>query len=152
MGLEVEIKDSGATSLAKRLSDLGQELTIGLHEDTPAYPDGTPVATVGSANEFGTDTLPQRSWLRGWVDSGGENKVGDTGQAQIVEVVDGAAPDTVSVKVGEMSVKGITERIEGGIFPPLSPTTLANPARVGGDTPLMDTEHMVDNIAWEPSS
>lgn len=43
-------------------------VTIGLHEGAGDYPDGTSVVEVGLWNEFGTRTIPERSWLRSAID------------------------------------------------------------------------------------
>lgn len=149
MGVDVEVTDRGADRLEASLKGLSQELTVGIHEGAPAYPDGTPVASVGAAHEFGTSTIPQRSFLRAWSDSGGQSVIANVGTTQIGKVVDGAAAATVTAEVGQASVKGITERMDRGIFPPLSPATLANPNRNPDPTPLEDTLRLRDSITFE---
>ena len=40
-------------------------ITVGVHADAHDYPDGTSSADVAMWNEYGTDTIPARYWLRG---------------------------------------------------------------------------------------
>jgi hypothetical protein len=138
VGVDVEVRDSGSTGLMRRLEGLAGSVTIGVHEDAGAYPDGTPVATVGAAHEFGGG-VPQRSWLRGYLDDGGTGELGEVAQASIGEVVDGDAPDTVVVSVGEAGVDGIVARMNRGI------------AGEGGEPSrtLQDTGKLRDSIAFE---
>ena len=142
MGVEVTVKDSGATGLEARLAELSQSVTVGVHEDAGTYPDGTHVAVVGAAQEFGTDKIPARSWLRGWVASGGQSVIANVGQDQIGEVVDGAKPDSVSEKIGAASVKGIVSRMDRGI------------TGAGGEEArdLQDTGRLVESITFEVES
>jgi hypothetical protein len=80
--------------------------------------------------------------LRGFVDGGGKNEIGDAGQEQIGEVVDGASPASVGAEIGEVSVEGVVKRIKQGIRPEL--------ADGSGRTPLDKTGHLIDSIAWRP--
>jgi hypothetical protein len=138
MGVSVEVKDSGATGLVAHLEGLGQAVTIGVHEGAGNYPDGTPVTVVGARHEFG-DGVDERSWLRGYLDAGGTAELADAAQGQIGEVVDGADPDTVGEKVGEVAVAGIVARMDRGI-----PGAAGGPAR-----DLQDTGQLVDSITYE---
>jgi hypothetical protein len=139
MPVELEVKDTGSTSLAKRLGALTQTITIGIHEDAGSYPDGTPVAVVGAAQEFGTPTTPARSWLRGWLDSGGQSVIANTAQQQISKVVDGDAPASVGAELGGASVKGIVDRMDRGI------------SGAGGEPArdLRDTGRLIEAIEFE---
>jgi len=139
MPVETEVRDTGATGILARLGALDLEVTIGIHESAGTYPNGTPVAAVGAAQEFGTPTTPARSWQRGWLDSGGQSVIANTAQAQIVEVVDGAAAETVGKAIGEASVKGIVERMNRGI------------AGAGGEESrnLRDTGRLIESITFE---
>ena len=65
------VKDSGGGLLAE-LSGANFELTVGVHTDdanhTHGSGEGTTVGDIASWHEFGTQTVPQRSWCRGWFD------------------------------------------------------------------------------------
>lgn len=113
MGVEVEIKDSGATGLEQKLRGLNQSVTIGVHEDAEPYPDGESVIEVGAAHELGTH---QRSFLRGYVDSGGASAIATIAERQIESIIDiGNQPLSVSVVVGELTVQAIKDRMAGGL-------------------------------------
>ena len=46
----------------------GVRVDIGIHDDAGEYKDGENVAQVGYWNEFGTETIPERSWMRSTID------------------------------------------------------------------------------------
>ena len=140
-GVEVEAKDTGASDLMRKISSLGQSVTVGIHGDARDYPDGTPVVVVGATHEFGSSTVPQRSWLRGWLDTDGAKKIADAGERALGEVVDGSQANSVSEKIGELAVKGIVERMDRGI------------AGAGGAPirELEQTRHLKDSITFEVS-
>jgi hypothetical protein len=140
MGVEVTVRDTGATGVMTRIKGLAQTMVFGVLDDAQPYPDGTSVAEVYAAQEFGTDTIPSRPSLRGYVDGGGKKEIGDAGQTQIGKVIDGAAPPTVSEAMGKVSVAGVRKLIEAGINPPLKDGS--------GRTPLIDTGHLRDSIDW----
>jgi hypothetical protein len=150
MGVEVTVKDMGGVAMLGRIDAIPQSMTIGVHEDADPYPDGTDVATVAAAHEFGTESIPERSFLRGWLSSGGESVIANEGERQIGAVVDGNDPKSITVVIGAASVKGITDRMDSGIDPPLAPATLANPDRDPAGTPLLDTRRLRDSITTEP--
>lgn len=140
-GVEFEVRDSGATELGQTLGELAQSLTIGVHEDAVPYEDGTPVATVGAAHEFGSG-VPTRSFLRGWVDSGGTRVIGDAGQDAIGDAVDGAAPDLITERIGDATVSGVVARMDAGI------------RGDGGEEArdLQDSGRLRDSIEWQEST
>ena len=140
MGVEVTVRDTGATGVMTRIKGLAQTMVFGVLDDAQPYPDGTSVAEVAAVHEFGTDAIPGRPFLRGFVDSGGKAEIADAGQAQIGKVIDGAAPPTVSEAMGNVSVAGVRKLIEAGINPPLKDGS--------GRTPLIDTGHLRDSIDW----
>ena len=138
MGVEVTVRDTGATGVMTRIKGLAQTMVFGVLDDAQPYPDGTSVAEVYAAQEFGTDTIPSRPSLRGYVDGGGKKEIGDAGQTQIGKVVDGSPPPTVSQTIGLIAVAGVRKLIEAGIEPAL--------ADGSGRTPLNKTGHLIDSI------
>lgn len=140
MGVEVEVRDTGATELEQRLGSLAQAVIFGVLDDADPYPDGTPVAEVAAVHEFGAGAVEQRSMLRGYVDGAGKKEIGDAGQDQIGAVVDGAQPDTVSKAIGDVAVAGVVQRMKAGINPPLKDDS--------GRTPLILTGHLRDSMDW----
>ena len=116
-------------------------VTVGVHEEegskTHPNPDekGEPitVAEVAANNEFGLG-VPQRSWLRGWVDT--------TDFQQVIKVTsDDAAhlAETIAPQL-EASIKA---RIRTSIPPPNAPRTIQ---RKGHGNTLIDTETFINAI------
>ncbi len=141
-GVDVEIKDSGATGLEGRLRELGQSVTVGIHEDAEPYADGTSVVMVGAVHEFGSGDVPQRSYLRGYVDGPGKKELGRVAAGKVGAVVDGADPDTIGEALGEFAVAGVLGFMGAGIVG--SP---AGPART-----LDDTGHLRSQITHQPGA
>jgi len=115
VGVKLEARDTGADALFRRLGDLGQAVTVGVHADAQPYADGTDVVTVAASQEFGTPAIPRRSFLRGFADSGGKKTIADAAQAQLGKIVDGADPETLGEKIGDAAVEGVLDFMSKGI-------------------------------------
>jgi hypothetical protein len=136
MGVDVQVRDSGATGLKQRLRGLSQAVTVGVHEDAEPYPDGTSVVMVGAVQEFGSEHVPARSFLRSYADGKGQLEVGNAGQIQTGRVVDGETPDSLGRVIGEVAVAGVIAGMNAGIEGVPS----------GEARELRDTGHLHDSI------
>jgi hypothetical protein len=126
-------------------------ITVGIHGDegaslkddaafeadgalTPS--SGLTVAEVATFHEFGTRTIPQRSFIRGWFDESVEkNRALILSQLKLVAAGKlglEQALERVALKC-EADVK---RRIRNRIPPPLAPATVQ---RKGSSVPLIDT-------------
>lgn len=69
-GIQVQVtrkNEGGAAKLVDRLTkllDKPPKIAVGLPRDSTPYPDGTSVIMVGFWNEFGTENIPERPFLR----------------------------------------------------------------------------------------
>lgn len=112
-------------------------------------------ATIGLSHEYGTKTIPQRSWLR----STFEDK-----RDQLVRLQASAARGIVSGRIDTMRAMGLigawgagavkSQITRDATFTPLAPSTLARRAK-GPDgsgskqaRPLIDTGQMVGSITF----
>ena len=136
MGVDVQVKDTGATGLEQRMRELGQAVTFGVHEDAEPYPDGTSVVMVGAVQEYGSEDVPARSFLRSYADGKGQLEIGNAAQVQTGRVVDGETPDSLGRVIGEVAVAGVVAGMEAGIEGVPS----------GEARELRDTGHLHDNI------
>lgn len=113
-------------------------LTVGVHdtEGSVAYKDGPTVAQVATWNEFGTDTIPPRPFLSGWVDANASRirkMLSDAGK----EVLKGQLPTEAALaKVGLLCVGGIQASISDGVGQGNAASTIA---RKGSSKQLIDT-------------
>lgn len=107
------------------------------------YPDGTPVAMAAAANEFGTRTIPARSFMRrtvaeksdGWADA----------LAKCMAATDND-PQAALALMGE-GIKGqVQQTIRDVSGPPLKPATVK---RKGFSKPLVDTGNLLNSIDYE---
>lgn len=63
--VSISSKDSAEyTRLKKFFKGKAAYVTIGVHEDAGRYPTGVDVVQVALWNEFGTETVPERSFFR----------------------------------------------------------------------------------------
>jgi hypothetical protein len=131
----------------------GASIKVGLleGEGAKAYPEGgLTVADVASFNEFGTDRIPERSFVRGWFD---ENE--DVIRKQIANVAGGVKKGRITFEqafeqLGLWLVGSMQKRIAQGIEPENAPKTII---RKGSAVPLIDTgmlrqslKHAVENL------
>ena len=119
-------------------------ITVGVHGDDgaerhdAANDTGAPltVADIATFHEFGTSTVPQRSFIRAWYDERQEF-IAATLQSQMKLVVAGKITGEVAAERIALAFEGdVKKRISRGIPPPLQPETIA---RKGSSKPLIDT-------------
>jgi hypothetical protein len=133
------VKDSGSVNPIAGWTDGDLTITVGVHSDdaehTHAGGEGLTVGDIATFHEFGTQTVPQRSFIRAWFDEGQ-----DEHQRVIREELDAAAkgvPLQTALERIALRLEGsCKQRMAQGIPPPLSPVTVA---RKGSSTPLIDT-------------
>lgn len=109
------------------------------------YPDGTTVATVAAANEFGSTGegrfQPPRPFFRIAIDSN-KNKW-SKGLAKLI-MKDGA--QVALSKAGEVMMGDIQSSIQLLKAPALAPATIK---AKGFDKPLIETGHMLKSVDYE---
>lgn len=111
------------------------------------------VAEVANDHEFGIG-VPERSWLRAYVDAAQEEIRRDLSQAMAKVVAGEWDTERALEIVGMKHVAKIQERIRNGIEPPNSPVTIA---RKGSSVPLIDTgqfrsaiTHLIEGATSRP--
>lgn len=141
--MSVKDVDKGVKALLARLADANGSITVGVHADSGNEPGGSSTVDVASYQEFGTDTIPARSFLRAWFDGNGP-KIRDTLRRAGNAVVAGRlTPKQALGQAGDIFVGEIQKRIVGGIAPDLKDNTIR---RKGSNTPLVDTGHLKSSI------
>lgn len=151
-GVEVTGDTSVFDGLIKRLVDAEGEVLFGVFEDAPQHVsrDGgrVPMAQLAATHELGLG-VPERSFLRGYVDGDGRRDLGDAAATALGEVVDGAPAEKAFEKVGETGVEGVRARMMAGLTPALKRPL--DPERDQRGIPLVDTEQLIKSISstWE---
>jgi len=140
------------------------KITVGIHgDDTARDDDGTTNAQVGAFHEFGTATIPKRSFLGGTFD----NRSGEIGQAidtAAVAILEGhASTDQALGRAAQSMAVSVQAYISDGIGPALGPAAVeartkrlggkaADNDRFGGDTPLILSGQLRQSIAGKVST
>jgi hypothetical protein len=119
------------------------------------YDNGLTVAENALIHEFGTDTIPARSFARSAYDEERED-LAETGKKLAVAIIKGRITTLAALDVlGAKLARAMKNKILAGIDPPLSPITLERrrrerAARPLGFLPLIDTKRLVRAISWLP--
>ena len=133
--------EAALRAIAQKVSRPGT-LRAGFLENA-TYPDGTPVALVAAANEFGTRRIPARPFFRNMIAAKSDEWAPAIGH--LLPQNDYDAPKVLAL-VGE-AIKGqVQQSIRDTNSPPLSPVTIA---KKGFDKALIDTAHMMMSVGSE---
>ena len=142
-------------SIADLLSVMGQDLRlkIGVLEGATHQPvnkkgepvgEPIPVAEYAMYNEFGTQRIPARPFLRTSVDTFAE-------ESWLPELADllreGVAPEVALNRVGLQAQADIRQVIEEWDSPPNAPSTIKR-KRSKRDNPLVDSGDLLDAIDY----
>ena len=106
---------------------------------------GNTIAVVAAAHEFGTRTVPQRSFIGRTMDTQGP-ELQRTQEAVIDRVIDGVDPDQAANVLGLKAASMIRDTIRAGIPPALARSTIA---AKGSTLPLVDTGQLLNSITHE---
>ena len=114
----------------------GQAVLVGLHGE---------MAERGGFNEFGTEHIPERSFMR----SSFDEKQGELSQAaaKLYKAVqdDRITPDRALGLLGEMHQGQIQDKITSNVPPPNAPATVK---AKGSSGTLRDTGQMRQSVRW----
>ena len=150
--VQIRSRDRGLQALTKRIYGLGKvHLKVGVFSTEPKQGhDGKPtkvtVLMVAEWMEYGTNTIPARSFIRAWFD---ENKATNTAtmKSALQAVARGAITKERALELlGLRFVAGIQKRISDGIPPELADSTIK---AKGSSVPLIDTGQLRSSITFE---
>lgn len=128
----------------------GRAVKVGLPKGAGTYPDGTPVISVGAWNEFGTSTIPARSFLRSGIRMGNRRLRKVMAFAAAQAVAGKITPEQATRDVGQVAEDLVKARIISVSTPPNAPSTIAAKLKKGGTArPLQDTGQLRGSIRYE---
>ncbi len=115
------------------------EISVGVHSSeanhTHGSGEGLTIGDIATFHEYGTQTVPQRSFIRGWFDERQEF-IAKTLRTQFQAVVDGKRPVEQAAERVALAFEGdVKQRILENIPPPLKPVTVK---RKGSSLALVD--------------
>jgi len=147
--LKVKVKDRGFEKAARNLEMLGDRaprVFAGvLGTEALADHGGITNAEVATFHEFGTDRVPQRSFLRSTHDEKRAQIQKQLGNAA-GKVLDGEDPKRAFGLVGAWFVGLVQRKIRSRISPPLAESTIE---KKGSDVPLIDSSQLIKSLTWE---
>lgn len=118
----------------------GSYVDVGIHSDAGEHPSGASVIEIAGYHEFGTDTIPQRSFVRDTVDQKKDDI--DAAQKRLATLASqGKLDPHIALERLGLMVKGeIQSRMHDGIPPPL---------KYRDGTPLIDTGHLRSKVDYK---
>lgn len=146
MGVTVVDRDFGYNELVESLADLDDSDGLAVLVGFLASESGDDLITYAAANEFGTDVIPERSFLRSTVDlhrSDYESALADA--AGLLVDGDRARAEAELQRLGLRAVGDVQTQIVEIRDPPNAPSTIA---RKGSSNPLIDTGRMRQSVSF----
>jgi hypothetical protein len=150
VSVKITERDNGYKALLARFDAPQGSVTIGVHEAEGSAPTEDGEATlldVAMFNEFGTASIPPRSFIGAWSD---ENEETNRERLRLIgeAVVAGKLP-SIEVgleRFGLLCVADVQERIAAGIPPENAPSTIE---KKGSSAPLIDTGQLRSSITHQ---
>lgn len=138
----MSVKSNG--NFKKNLNKLKEKyksvtVQVGFLENA-TYPDGTSVASIAAAQEYGTSKIPSRPFFR--------NAIADNRKdwkKKYAALLKKNEFDVATKQLAEMIVGDIKHSITILEDPPLSESTIK---QKGFDKPLIDTAHMLNSVDY----
>lgn len=141
--------DHGYKDLVARVYGIEKPvIKVGIFEAAAAetYSDAVSVLEVAIWNEFGTDRIPERSFIRAWFDENEANCRAAV-RKMLEAVLTGKYTKEQALELlAQRFVGEIQRRIAGGIGPANAPSTVA---AKGSSVPLIDTGQLRSSIAYK---
>lgn len=128
----------------------GAYVAIGLHEDAGSYESGVSVVEVGLWNEFGTETAPERSWMRSAIDEKREELEEFRGEC-LNKIADGQLTVRKALEMLGFRIQIILQnKIKSNVPPANAPSTMAHKEREGVEqTTLMESKLMLRSVTYK---
>lgn len=139
-------RDQGYAALVSALEEIGNSdaaVFVGL----PAESADAETIIAAASNEFGTERIPERSFLRSTVDENAGAYMLDLAEA-IVSVAEGKGSNltTVLKKTGQRVSDDVKKKIVALDTPANAESTIS---QKGSDNPLIDTGRLLQSITYK---
>ena len=147
MGFHLRDTDHGWKARLKGLLALKApaHIDVGILESAGVEKDGTSVIDVAEWNEFGTATIPERSFIRAWFDEAEPQLRQDFAALMRTVAAGKRTRAEVLELMGQRMVGQVQARMSAGIPPPNAPSTVR---RKGSSTPLIDTGVLRSSVTY----
>jgi len=133
--------------IAKKLRG-AESLAVGLPKGSQPYPDGTDVLSVGIWNEFGTETIPERAFLREGARQNQKEWLKLARALYKKALREDLDPNQLMGQLGEKMQNDIQASIDSGAWEPNAEPYKSQKAKLGKTKPLIVTGHLRGSIRW----
>ena len=144
MPAKIQSRDLGYAAMKLRIKQMKNSYTkVGVQAGSKEQDGVTDLVTVAAANEFGTNTIPERSFIRSTFE---ENKteLAAVSAAEVKAIVEGRKTvDTSLSLIGLLHTGQIQAKIHSNIPPPNAEATIE---RKGSSVTLIDSGQLVQSI------
>jgi hypothetical protein len=107
--------------------------------------DGVSLAEIAAFHEFGTSTIPERSFLRSTFYGHGADSLAKICAKLTAAIVVGKMDELQALELlGTWAVAEVKKTIRAGIEPALAPATIA---AKGSSIPLIDTAQLINSVS-----
>lgn len=120
------------------------EIAVGYQASRDDYEDGTSLVEVAARNEFGSDTVPPRPFMKQSFETHKDQLLKVCQQA-VKNVANGGGVQEALNMVGAAAKGAIQEEIRDGDFAPNAASTIK---AKGSSKPLIDTSHMRQSVQY----
>jgi hypothetical protein len=144
MGATVTRKGLTMDQILKRLQD--SSITVGVHKGSGSYENGATVTEVAAWNEFGTPTIPERSFLRSTIAENRAKYQREFQKAYLEAIRGGMNLRAAAGFIGNVARDDIKAKIDAIDTPANAPSTIA---KKGFDNPLIETRKLWGSIKWQ---
>lgn len=154
IGIKLEIHDTKDPKWDKALKELkkanGSYVTVGIHEGAGSYSDGEDVVNVALWNEFGTDTIPERSFFRSAID-GNEDKINAWREEALVNIIENGWTSEKALEMIGFRIQVLVQnKIQSDVPPPNAKSTTDEKVRKGvAPRTLLDTRLMLRSVTYK---
>ena len=147
MGFRLKDTDHGWKARLKGLLALKApaHVDVGILESAGVEKDGTSVIDVAEWHEFGTATIPERSFIRAWFDEAEPQLRQDFAALMRTVAAGKRTRAEVLELMGQRMVGQVQARMAAGVPPPNAPSTVR---RKGSSTPLIDTGVLRSSVTY----
>jgi|ERR1019366_2108946 hypothetical protein len=145
-GVTIRDTDHGYRELTQNVRKWRKKtIRVGVNDDPHSGHGNLTNATLGAIHEFGLGTVPERSFLRAWVDRSQKEWMAWLREGVLASLLSNRQ---WASNFGKYAVREVQDRIRDGIAPALKQATIDRKAS-GNPVPLIDGEELINAVEYE---
>ena len=124
------------------------QIAVGIHEDAPEYEDGTDLSMIANILEFGTESIQEYRWLEKAIEADTAVYTAMFTKALRHAKDDKRQFDLSMHEIGRRAVDAVQQHVEANDIGLPANSELTQIIK-RGNSPLINTRHMVRNIDYK---